>query len=75
VTQDRVSTWLLRSGVGVFGIGLLFVVLTFVPFFGGRHNAPLILAAATMLCPLGFGIALLALVREARQARRSARQR
>jgi membrane associated rhomboid family serine protease len=75
VTPDRVSTWLLRLGAAVFGLGLLFVVLTFVPFFAGRANAPVGFAAGTMLCPLGFGIALLALVRDARQARRAARQR
>jgi hypothetical protein len=70
-----VSTWLLRLGAAVFGIGLVFVVLTFVPFFTGRENAPTVFATGTMLCPLGFGIALLALVRDARQARRAARQR
>jgi hypothetical protein len=70
-----VSTWLLRSGAAVFGVGLIFVVLTFVPFLGGRHNAPVGIAVGTMLCPLGFGIALLALVRDARQARRAGHQR
>jgi hypothetical protein len=73
VTQDRVSTWLLRLGAALFGTGLVFVVLTFVPFFVGRASAPGGLAAATMLCPLGFGLALLALVRDARQARRDQR--
>jgi hypothetical protein len=73
VTQDRLSTWLLRSGAALFGVGLLFVVLTFVPFFLGRTDAPTGLAVGTMLCPLGFGVALLALVRDARQARRGQR--
>jgi hypothetical protein len=54
-------------------LGLVFVVLTFVPFFAGRDNAPVVFAVGTMLMPLGFGVALLVLVREARQARRRQR--
>jgi hypothetical protein len=75
VTEDRMTTWLLRGGVAVFGVGLLFVLLTFLPFLLGRANAPTAFAVGTMLCPLGFGIALVALVRDARQARRAQRQR
>jgi membrane associated rhomboid family serine protease len=73
VTTDRVSTWLLRVGGTLFALGLVFVVLTFAPFFAGRDNAPGGFAVGTMLAPLGFGIALLVLVRDARQARRRQR--
>ena len=75
MTVDRVSTWLLRSGAALFGAGLVFAALTFFPFLLGRDNAPLAVAVATMLCPLGFGVALLALVRDAALARRAARQK
>jgi hypothetical protein len=75
VTEDRTTTWLLRTGATLFGAGLVFAVLTFVPFLLGRSNAPLGFAVATMLCPLGFGVALTALVRDARQSRRAERQR
>jgi membrane associated rhomboid family serine protease len=73
--RDRVSTWLLRSGAVLFAIGLVFAVLTFFPFLLGRDNTPLGIALATMLSPLGFGVALLALVREAGVSRRAARQK
>jgi hypothetical protein len=75
VTEDRTTTLLLRTGATLFGIGVLFAVLTFLPFLLGRSNAPTAFAVGTMLCPLGFGIALTALVRDARQARRAQRQR
>ncbi|MCW2569656.1 MAG: hypothetical protein JWN54_3753 [Mycobacterium sp.] len=75
MTEDRTTTWLLRIGAALFGTGLVFAVLTFVPFLLGRANAPIGFAVATMLCPLGFGVALTALVRDARQARRVPRQR
>jgi hypothetical protein len=75
VTEDRTTTWLLRVGAALFATGLVFALLTFVPFLLGRSNAPIGFAVATMLCPLGFGVALTALVRDARQARRAQRQR
>jgi hypothetical protein len=75
VTEDRTTTWLLRIGAALFGTGLVFAVLTFVPFLLGRSSAPTGFAVLTMLCPLGFGIALTALVRDARQSRRAERQR
>jgi hypothetical protein len=73
VTSDRTGIRLLRGGAALMALGLVFVVLTFVPFFAGRDNAPVVFAVGTMLMPLGFGVALLVLVREARQARRRQR--
>ncbi|HEY0485940.1 MAG TPA: hypothetical protein VGD72_06790 [Mycobacteriales bacterium] len=73
MTSDRISTWLLRTGSVLMALGLVFVVLTFAPFFLGRANAPVGFAVGTMLIPLGFGVALLVLVRDARQARRRQR--
>jgi hypothetical protein len=73
VTSDRISTWLLRAGAALMGLGLVFTVLTFAPYFVGRDNAPTAFAVGTMLMPLGFGVALLVLVRDAREARRRQR--
>ncbi|HEV7823625.1 MAG TPA: hypothetical protein VGP02_01820 [Mycobacteriales bacterium] len=73
MTSDRTGIRLLRGGAALMALGLVFVVLTFVPFFAGRDNAPVVFAVGTMLMPLGFGVALLVLVREARQARRRQR--
>jgi hypothetical protein len=73
VESDRTSTWLLRTGAALMAVGFVFVVLTFAPFFVGRDSAPAAFAAGTMLTPLGFGVALLVLVRDARQARRRQR--
>jgi hypothetical protein len=61
---------LVRVGVVVFTVGLLAAVVVVVPFFFGRTDAPLGLALATLLMPLGLGIALSGLLRAARRGRR-----
>jgi hypothetical protein len=62
---------LLRISVAVFCLGLVFVILTFVPFFAGLQDAPVFLATATMLAPLGFALALVALIRDTRRSQRA----
>lgn len=61
---------LVRLGAVVFGLGVLAVLAVVVPFFAGRHNAPLPLALATLLLPLGLALALLGVLRAARSRRR-----
>ncbi len=63
---------LVKVGVVIFGVGLLCVVAAVVPLFFGVHNLPTALnLAAGLLAPLGLGIALWALVRQARQQRQA----
>ena len=68
---------LVPVAVVIFGIGLVALAAIFVLFLTGRHDLPVWLnASAGVLVPLGFGLALIGLVREARRdSKRSASQR
>jgi hypothetical protein len=59
---------LVPVAVVIFGIGLIALAAIFVLFLTGRHDLPVWLnASAGVLVPLGFGLALIGLVREARR--------
>lgn len=59
---------LMRSGVALFTIGLLAIVVVFVLFAVGFSELPVWLSvAAGVATPLGLLLGLAALVREARQ--------
>lgn len=62
---------LVRAGVVVFVVGVVGMLLAFVPFFFGRVDAPSWTALLASLMPVGLGIALLGLLRGARASRRS----
>ena len=70
---DRVETpanrlKLVPVAVVIFGIGLIALAAIFVLYLTGRHDLPVWLnASAGVLVPLGFGLALIGLVREARR--------
>lgn len=69
-TNERAST-LVRVAVAIFAIGLVAVAAVFALYLTGRHNLPLWLnTSAGVLVPLGLGLALVGLVREARAERR-----
>jgi hypothetical protein len=55
-----------------FALGLIAVLVVFGMFAAGAHDLPLWLNLGAMLAPVGFGLALLGLFR---QARRSGRRR
>jgi hypothetical protein len=58
----------MRIGVALFALGMLAVVAVFIMFAAGIENLPIWLsAAAGVITPLGLGLGLIALVREARQ--------
>lgn len=63
---------LVRIGVLVFVLGLIAIAVVFAMFAAGAHDLPLWLNLGAMLAPVGFGLALLGLFR---QARRSGRRR
>lgn len=70
------SLKLVPVAVVIFGIGLLALAAIFVLFVTGAHDLPVWLnASAGVLVPLGFGLALIGLVREARQGARRASRR
>jgi hypothetical protein len=61
--------------VVIFGIGLLALAAIFVLYVSGRHDLPLWLnTSAGVGVPLGFGLALIGLVREARRDTRQAKR-
>ena len=66
---------LVQVGAAVFAVGLGAVVLAVVPTVvtGSEPPLPVVVAAGALL-PLGFGLALLGLLRRARTARRLARR-
>jgi hypothetical protein len=65
----RQSSPLARVGFIVFGIGLLGVAVIMVAFATGAHDLPLWLNLVAMLAPVGFGIGLIGVYREARGSR------
>ncbi len=65
---------LVQVGAVVFAVGVLAVLGEFVPFFFGHNDRPLWVALATMLLPIGLGLALVGLLVQARAARRRARE-
>ncbi|HJP75100.1 MAG TPA: hypothetical protein VJ914_12570 [Pseudonocardiaceae bacterium] len=59
---------LVPIAVAIFGIGLVALAAIFVLFLTGRHDLPVWLnASAGIGVPLGMGLALIGLVREARR--------
>ena len=68
-TDTRAGDGLIRIGAGVFGVGLVAVLVAVLPFFFGVENRPLPLnLAAGVLPPLGLLLALVGLVRESRSS-------
>jgi len=55
-----------RIGMILFLVGLIFVLLTVLPFFFGDHNRPLWLNLGCLLAPIGFVVALTGAVRQGR---------
>ncbi len=68
--QPRPGERLVRVGAVLFGVGVLGVVATFVPFLLGRDDAPLWATLLSLLLPVGLGVSLLGLLRGARAHRR-----
>lgn len=67
---------LVRIGGIVFLVGVVAILVAVLPFFFGEENRPVALnVAAGVLPPLGLGLALAGLVRNARATARANRQR
>lgn len=63
-----------RVGFVLFGIGLVFLTVTVIPFFFGDHNRSLWLNIGCMLAPIGFVVIVVAAVRHGRQQQRDVLQ-
>ena len=69
VAGRRLPTGLLGVGVTLFLVGLIAVGVIMVLFATGSHDLPLWLNLTAMLAPVGFGLGLVAILREARSDR------
>ncbi|MDQ2837848.1 MAG: hypothetical protein M3Y42_20185 [Actinomycetota bacterium] len=61
-----------RIGFALFVIGLVFLVVTVLPFFFGDHNRPLWLNLGCLGVPIGFVVAVTGAVRAGRADQRAA---
>ena len=65
--RRRPGDLLVRAGAVLFAVGAVGVLLAVVPFLtGARDDAPLALDVVALLLPVGFGLALLGLLRSSR---------
>lgn len=62
----------MRVGMVLFAVGLLAIAANLVLFASGSRNLPVWLNVVCMLAPLGLGVGLVGVVREARAASRAA---
>lgn len=60
-------------GAGVFALGAVALLAVVLPYFFSHPDLPLWLNVASFLAPVGLGLALLGLLRQARAARARAR--
>jgi hypothetical protein len=69
-TRSRPTS--VSAGFVVFGIGLLFLVATVLPYFFGSENRPLWLNLGCLLVPVGVAIALAGAIRAGHAEQRAA---
>ncbi len=62
-------------GFALFGVGLLFVLATVLPFFFGATDQPLWLNLGCLLAPVGLAVAIAGAVRAGRADQRAVRRR
>ena len=59
------------AGFVLFGLGVLFVLATVLPYFLGSDNRPLWLNLGCLLAPIGLAVAVTGAVRAGRAEQRS----
>jgi hypothetical protein len=62
----------IRVGLALFAVGLIFIAIDVLPFFFSDHNTPLWLNLACLLAPAGFAIAVGSALRAGRNEARAA---
>jgi uncharacterized membrane protein YhdT len=63
---------MVRVGLVLFVVGLVFIAVDVLPFFVGDHNSPLWLNLACLAAPIGFAIAIWSALSRGRAAQREA---
>jgi uncharacterized membrane protein YhdT len=61
---------MVHTGFVLFGLGLVFLLVTVLPFFWGDHDRPVWLNAGCMLAPIGFVLAVVGIVQTGRTEQR-----
>jgi uncharacterized membrane protein YhdT len=61
-----------RVGFILFAVGLVFLVVTILPYFWGSHDRPVWLNVGCMLAPIGFITAVTGVFRASRAEQRAA---
>ncbi len=59
-------------GFGLFGVGLLCLLATVLPYLAGAENRPLWLNLGCLLAPIGLAVAIAGAVRAGRADQRAA---
>jgi hypothetical protein len=72
VTGRAASPTSIRIGLLMFAVGLVFILVDVLPFFGGDSNRPLWLNLACLLAPLGFAVVVGSGLRRGRAEQRAA---
>jgi len=63
---------MVRLGLTVFAVGLVFIAIDVLPFLAGDGETPLWLNMACLLAPIGFAIAVWSALRAGRDEQREA---
>lgn len=63
---------MVRLGLTVFAVGLVFIAIDVLPFLAGDGETPLWLNLACLLAPIGFAIAVGSALRAGRDEQREA---
>jgi hypothetical protein len=72
MSVPHTQTRSIRIGFVLFGVGLLFLLVTVLPFFWGSHDRPVWLNLGCMLAPAGFVIAITGAFRAGQADQRAA---
>ena len=69
-SRPSASPWT-KAGMALFAVGLLAIVADLILFAAGNRNLPVWLNVTCMLAPLGLGVGLVGVVRDARAGGRA----
>lgn len=72
MSTDRGRPRLVQVGFVLFAVGLVFLLVTVLPFFFGDTERPLWLNLGCLLVPIGFVVAVAGAVRAGRADQRAA---
>lgn len=72
--DPRPGDGLVRAGGVLFVVGVVLAVVNFVPFFFGSTDRPVWVNLGTFAMPLGFGLAIVGVLRAVRASHRTGQE-